>query len=41
MSNDERIILTVNARGDTTFCVEALKDMSTDRKSRHLSLCCK
>lgn len=32
MSNDERIILTVNARGDTTFCVEALKDMSTDRK---------
>lgn len=28
MENDERIILTINARGDTTFCVESLKDMS-------------
>jgi hypothetical protein len=31
MVNDERIILTINAKGDTTFCVESLKDMSPDQ----------
>ena len=31
MENEERIILTVNAKGDTTFCTEALKDMSNEQ----------